>query len=286
MQAKQQRASISRRIVPLRYAADWRSLGFLAALVSLYIVQWIGWARHWSLLIIACALAFVACVIKHNHIHCRTFASLRWNRFLDYALSICTGQPITAIISIHNERHHAQFHTNSDCVRSSLVNFHWTLLNLIAFPLAAVRAVHQNKAADIARWRKEKPKLYRNLIHERIVVVGFVAVLLAINWSATLLYFGVPCLFGQWCIVAINLLQHQDCDHGSTHDHSRNLTGAIVNWIFLNNGYHTAHHLRPALHWSLLAEYHRREIAPKMRADLNEPSLIAFLWRHLRYRHA
>jgi fatty acid desaturase len=85
--------------------------------------------------------------------------------------------------------------------------------------------------------------------------------------------------------VAINLLQHQGCDHSSPHNHSRNLTGAMVNWLFLNNGYHTAHHQRPALHWSLLPEYHQREIAPHIRADLSQRSFFVFLWRRIIQTH-
>src|SRR6267378_6862789 len=67
-------AGLFRAVVPLRHPADWRSLAFLILFVCLAGVQWLGWFRHWSLLVLACVLAFVACIIKHNHIHCRTFA--------------------------------------------------------------------------------------------------------------------------------------------------------------------------------------------------------------------
>ena len=79
--------------------------------------------------------------------------------------------------------------------------------------------------------------------------------------------------------MTINLLQHQGCDPASAHGHSRNITGRFINWIFLNNGFHTAHHERPALHWSRLAEYHRKNVAPWVGADLNERSLVAAAWR-------
>jgi fatty acid desaturase len=286
MPATQQRASMWRRFLPLRYSADRRSLMFLAALVAIVAAQWTGWARHWLLQVIAAALAFAACVIKHNHIHCRTFLSPAWNRAFDHFLGFCTGQPTTAIISIHNERHHGDGQSERDCVRSSLVNFHSNLLNLFVFPFAAVRAVHRNKGSDFKRWKSRRPGLYRRLVCERMALMGGMALLLAPDWRATVLYAGIPWIFGQWCIVAINLIQHQGCDHSSTHDHSRNFTGSILNWFFLNNGFHTAHHLRPAMHWSLLPGYHRREVAPLIRHELNERSLFAFLWRYLTRRNA
>jgi len=266
-------------IVPLRYPADWRSLGFLLFVVALFVAQWIGAGRHWLLFLITCLLVFVACIIKHNHIHCRTFASRRWNRALDYLLGFCTGHPTTAIVSVHNERHHDQGQTERDCVRSSVVNFRWNWLNLVVFPFVAVRLVHRNKPEDIARWRREKPAVYRRLQRERMAFFGFVAVMLFLNWQATLLYFGLPWLFGQWGIVTINLLQHQDCDHGSAYDHSRNVTGAVANWLFLNNGFHTAHHLRPALHWSRLPEFHREHVEPWMSPKLNDRSFLFSVWK-------
>ncbi len=268
-----------RTLVPLRHPADWRSLFFLAALALLFLVQWTGWFRYGWLLPVTCVLAFVACVIKHNHIHCQTFSSRRWNRLFDYLLGFGTGQPTTAIIAVHNERHHAQNHSEQDCVRSTSVNFHWNWLNLLAFPVVAVRNVYRVKSSDFRRWRQEKPVLHRRLVHERLAVAGFIAMLLVLNWRATLFYFAVPWLFGQWGIVAINLLQHQDCDHHSDFDHSRNVTGRFINWLFLNNGFHTAHHLRPALHWHRLPEFHARSVAPHMRPELNHPSLLFSVWR-------
>jgi fatty acid desaturase len=142
-----------------------------------------------------------------------------------------------------------------------------------------VRLVHRNKASDIARWRKENPALYHRVQRERIAVLLFMVVLLVCNWRETLIYLGIPWLFGQWAIISINLVQHQDCDHTSPYDHSRNVTGRLVNWFFLNNGFHTAHHLKPGLHWSLLPEFHRLHVLPRIRPDLNHRSLVACVWR-------
>jgi len=263
----------------LRYSADWRSLGFLFLLSGLYWVQWSGLARHWSLLPATCLLAFIAFIIKHNHIHCRTFTSRSWNRAFEFVLSACTGQSTAAIIPVHNERHHAQYHTEQDFVRSSLVNFKLNWLNLMVFPFAVVRLVHRTKSSDISRWREEKPMLYRRVQQERGVLFVFIAVILLLDWQATLIYFGVPWLFGQWGIVTINLLQHQDCDHASVFDHSRNITGVFINWLFLNNGFHTAHHLRPATHWSRLPEFHREHVEPNMRSELNHRSMLVCIWK-------
>jgi fatty acid desaturase len=277
--AELEKRRIGGRVLPLSYAADCRSLGFLVLLDGLFFVQWSGMLRHWILLPLTCVLAFIACIIKHNQIHYPTFTSQGWNRVFEYFLSLSTGQSIAAIIPVHNERHHAHTQTEQDFVRSSLVNFRQNWLNLLVFPLAVVQLVHRHKSLDIARWRREHPDLYKRIQRERVAVILLVAVLVVLNWRATLVYLGIPWLFGHWGIVTINLLQHQDCDDASDYDHSRNITGRWINWLFLNNGFHTAHHLRPALHWSLLPEFHRLEVEANMRPDLNHRSLLACIWR-------
>ena len=276
---RSQAANVVRALLPLRHRADLRTLVLLALLIAAFAVQWTGVFRHWALFILTCVLAFVACIIKHNHIHCRTFASDGWNRAFEIVLGFCTGQSTAAIIPVHNERHHGRYHTDEDFVRSSVVNFRQNWVNLLLFPFAVVRLVHRNKSEDILRWRIKRPALYRRVQRERLTVYIFLATLLILNWKATLIYFGIPWLFGQWGIVTINLLQHQECDHDSAYNHSRNVTGRFINWLFLNNGYHTAHHLRPAMHWRLLPDFHRLEIEPKMRPELNSRSLLICIWK-------
>jgi fatty acid desaturase len=265
--------------LPLRYREDRRSLLFLAALIGLLAAQWTGALRHWTLYVLACVLAFVACVIKHNHNHCRTFRDERWNRGLEQVLGLLTGHPTSAILTAHNTRHHGGNQGPGDWVRVSLVGFRRNWVNLLVFPFVSVAQMRADKPSDLRHWRAARPALYRRAIAERVVLYGTLAALLLVDWRATLVYLGGPWLFGQWAIVTINLLQHQDCDPASEVDHSRNVTGRFVNWLLLNNGYHGAHHLRPALHWSRLPELHRAQVAPRLSPDLDERSLLRASWR-------
>jgi len=96
----------------------------------------------------------------------------------------------------------------------------------------------------------------------------------------------IPWLFGQWFLVAVNLPQHDGCDAASRWAHSRNMTGRLANWLFLNNGWHSAHHERPGLHWSLLPAWHREHLAGQLPAALDCPSMISFWRRWARERRA
>src|SRR5687768_5889251 len=125
----------------------------------------------------------------------------------------------------------------------------------------------------------KEPLLYKRLRFQRLVIAVILGSLMVLDWRSSILYLGIPWLFSQWCIVTINLFQHQDCEEDSVFNHSRNITSRFSNWFLLNNGFHTAHHLKPNLHWSLLPEFHRQYVEPKMRSDLNERFLVVAAWR-------
>jgi fatty acid desaturase len=103
--------------------------------------------------------------------------------------------------------------------------------------------------------------------------------LLAIDWRAFLLYFVIPHGYGAWGIVGINFMQHDGTDEGSEWNHSRNFVGKAVNWLAFNNGFHTIHHMKPRMHWSLLPAEHAREVAPYIHPALDQESLLVYLWK-------
>jgi len=102
------------------------------------------------------------------------------------------------------------------------------------------------------------------------------------NWRIALplwiLSVGVPTLFGPWCMMWFNYMQHVHADPWSEHNHSRNITGRVFNFLVFNNGLHTIHHENPGSHWSKAYERHA-EIADLIDPRLNERS---FWWWILR----
>jgi fatty acid desaturase len=264
---------------PLRYRADIRTLIFVIVFNVLLIVQWLNIVRSPYLLLPTYVLAVVALVVKHNHVHSPTFRTPSWNSAFELWLSLLTAHPTSGIITSHNVLHHQRNNTAEDFVRCSLVRFPHNILNLVVFFFASVAEMYRNKPNDLDRWRQTQPSLYRQALAERLLTYSFLLILLLMDWRATLKYCAGPWLLAQWVLVTINLLQHQGCDFGSKFDHSRNLTGTALNWLLLNNGFHTAHHMYPAAHWSVLPLIHQRVIAPHVRPSLNEQSLWLCIWR-------
>jgi beta-carotene hydroxylase len=264
--------------IPLRYRADYRTLGLLSILTALFIVQYAHFVSSPIWRFLTYVLVLVPLVAKHNHNHCCTFHGPRWNRAFAMWLTLLTGMTTTGIITAHNRLHHGSNQDDVDFVRCSLVRFRYNWLNFVVFFFASSAKMWWNRPDDLAIWRQTRPALYRQALIERTAVVALIATLLAIDWRAAVEVFFGPWLFGQWFLVTINLVQHQDCDPHSSHNHSRNLTGRAINWLLLNNGYHTAHHNSPGTHWSELPALHRR-MAPAVDASLNERSLVVCVWR-------
>lgn len=232
---------------------------------------------------------FICCIITHNHMHHPTFRGRLWNSWFQLMLMFGIGQPPTGIITAHNERHHGHPDGADDFVRTNLVGFRWNAVNMIAFPFVSIATMFREKPGDLRRWRKARPRLFRQALLERVVFWIVVTAALIADWKSTLLHLGVPWISAQLMLIGVNLLQHQDCDMESEYDHSRNVTGRIANWFLLNNGYHTAHHLRPSMHWSRLPCFHQKQVRPNIDPDLDHKTFTGLLIERIRrpiIRHA
>jgi fatty acid desaturase len=115
-----------------------------------------------------------------------------------------------------------------------------------------------------------------NQTYEQIALYAFIAFLVVWNLKIFVFFVAIPWLIGMAMLVAVNLLQHDDCDTSSVFDHSRNFTGRVGKWFFFNNGYHTVHHLYPHAHWSALPDLHEQKVKPHMRPELAETSILIF----------
>jgi fatty acid desaturase len=240
----------------LHYRSDVRSIAFVGLTLAAYAMEWSGAFRQPLFFMATCCLAFLSCTINHNHQHHPTFVNRRLNRGFSLLLTLAAGVPATAILPMHNENHHVHNNHAPDFVRASQMRCRWNLLNLLLFPVAALAQYAPVRRRELRSWRTERPALYRQVRLERRVLYPLILTLLLLRPIETVLYLLLPYLYGQWGILAINHIQHDGCDPDSEYNHSRNFVGSWLNWWVFNNGYHTAHHLRPGLHWSELSRYH------------------------------
>ncbi len=257
----------------LRQRADYRTLGLLTTLTAIFVWLFMGGAQ-W-LLIPCTVLAITATLAKHNHSHTPTFTR-RWaNRLFDYWLTLLTGSSATSIRVAHRVRHHGRNQSPDDLVRVSLVAHRSAWRALLTYVPLVVWESWRFQAADLKD--KRRLSLRRALQMERVVLWAFISTGLMVDWRHFLIAFPIPWLGAQWFLVAVNLPQHDGCDAASRWGHSRNVIGRASNWLFLNNGFHTAHHERPTLHWSLLPDWYRQHVAAQVPKEL-ECQTLAGMW--------
>jgi fatty acid desaturase len=272
---------------PLRYAADVRTMVFTA----LYFVL-LGGAWHlvdltpWALVAAIPVMSlwcFVGAVNVHNIMHAPPFKNSRYNEVYRWIATMWYGQPASLYVPVHNLSHHKHAQTRRDLTRSTKANTSSNLRNLFIATRWRQAALRDCKAY-FAEQRRLGRRIWKQLRADIVVVLTFYAALLFLSpWKWLALVF-VPHSVGQWGIKAINFMQHDGCAYDNEgYDHSRNFVGPWFNFLLFNNGYHTIHHLRPGLHWSVTPGRHAELIGDRMHPALAVPNFARWAWSNFVY---
>lgn len=263
----------------VRHPTEWRQVGIVVAYQALLMAMiFVPAARHPLVLVPAFLLSFLNAVVIHNHMHRGIFKSHQLNMIWRSVLSFGALYPASANVPSHNlVHHHFGDDGQPDWADPQHVRFRWNLLNLIHFPNIA----GPNTFAGVGKWAAttKQASFGRQYLTESVVAFGLTGAFLLYDFWPALCFLVLPQFYGARCILRINLIQHDRTDTTSEWNHSRNFVGRAFNWIMCNNGYHTIHHNRAGLHWSELAEAHRREVAPRIDPSLDEPSMVLYLLR-------
>ena len=266
----------------LRYAADRRTIAFISAYFIVLAVAYslpLSWWTTPFLVGLLSLISFICAVITHNTVHAPMFHARGMNRLVQVVLTLTYGHPVSAFVPGHNLSHHRHTQTERDLMRTSKLRFRWNFLNQLLFAWTVGPSVFQSNWRFAREMRTRKPAWFRQLCLEAAIFIGFVLVAFVIDWQKALLFVLIPHQYAAWGVVGINFMQHDGCDPKSPWNHSRNFTGFWTNWLTFNNGYHGIHHMKPSLHWSLLPEVHRRELAPHIHPALEEPNLVGYAFR-------
>ena len=267
-------------MMPLvKHSEDWRSLLFVAlcfgllatpfflALPTLLNPVWI---------LSTAMFCFCSCVINHNHVHYPISDQPLVNHWFGILLTLAKGHTSAGVIQAHNLNHHLYVGSQEDWIRTELAGKGYGSIRLARYIF--------NASVSMAKGRQNEPnkglspKIILRIKQERYVLLMAIFILIILDFNTFTLYVALPWAMGIIMLVGVNLLQHDHCIIGSRYDHSRNFTGALGNWFFFNNGYHTVHHNNPALHWTQLADFHKHQVRPYIDPRFEQQSILKYLF--------
>lgn len=272
----------------MKNLSDIRSLIFLSMAWAFQLFVMLSPTEIFSPLVLIFLfflnVAFVlqASLINHNHRHCGMFNSPTLNRWADRMISLILLSPSTRLHAIHMFNHHTHYRSSEkDWASYKLATKHSSgFLRSLEYLKNSSREMFKNRPT-----LNLPEELRRNQKVERVLIFIYVGTLLFINPLMTLLWLIPSCVIGLFLLLLANLVNHDRCDLESEFNHSRNFQSRIENWFFCNNGYHTAHHLKPAMHWSKYPEFHKSELHEKVDSKLNEGSLLVYSLKNYLLSH-
>ncbi|MBS1912812.1 MAG: fatty acid desaturase [Bacteroidetes bacterium] len=232
-------------------------MAYMVVTTALLVVQWSLPALNPFLYAFSLFMAVTVTVIAHNHNHLPIWRKKWLNVATDYWLTIFYGFPAFAWIPTHNKNHHALNNKAGDYTITYRYSEKNNLLTLVAYP--TVSSFYQQKPIRNylkQLWNTNRREFY--LAAMQYAALGaFLILAFIIDWQKALLYIFIPQQVGLFAVLVFNYVQHVHAEEESEWNHSRNFTG-FLNKLLFNNGYHTVHHQRAGIHWSLLPEHHAR----------------------------
>lgn len=263
----------------MKYNADWRALLFLSLATAAVFVQWQLPETNWLLWAGAMFIRVTVTTIAHNHNHVGMWKNRMMNRLTDYWLTLFYGFPAFAWIPTHNLNHHKLTNKEGDYTTTWGIFEANNLFTLLTYP--ATSAWRQQKpTSDYLKklWEQDQAKFWY-CMSQYALWIGAMGTALYLDWYKGLMYFVIPGFFALYMVLIFNYVQHIHCDELSELDHSRNFLSPIMNFWLLNNGFHTVHHEKMGMHWSLLKEEHYKNYHDKINPALNERGFFSYMIR-------
>ena len=241
----------------LRYKADIKTIIYMVLTTALLILQWTTIGIHPVTYSIYCFLSIAVAVITHNHNHVRIWKSDFMNTLQDWWLTVFYGFPVFAWIPTHNKNHHKMNNRIGDYTITYRFSEKNNFVTLLSYP--TISGFYQQKAIrDYLKdqYKNNKERFFL-LIAQYFVLILWIGAALLIDWEKAILFVIIPQQVSLFSVLIFNYVQHVHANEESEWNHSRNFVG-FLNVMLFNNGYHTIHHEKAGLHWSLVPEEHKK----------------------------
>lgn len=185
--------------------------------------------------------------IAHNHHHVPTFLSPWLNRGYEVILFLETGITPYSWTIHHNIGHHKDYlDQDRDPANWRLPD--GSVMSRVRYDVVGALRIYP----EIFRIGRDYPELFRRWKVWSTVSLLVLGVFMVLDPLKALVLFVLPMPVMYLGLLDNTYMQHSDLDTSSHFTASRNTTSRLYNLISWNLGYHTAHHLKPHVHWSRL----------------------------------
>lgn len=202
------------------------------------------------------------CAWNHHHQHTLTFRQASLNRLLEFFYALHTGVT-TNLWVLHHVLGHHQNYLDQQKDESRWQRRSGQTMGEIEY------TVNVASTAYIRGYQvgKRFPKHQRLFVFYTLLTVALVSMLVWYKPVPALFLFILPMVSGLVLTAWATFEHHADLDTDNVFEASRNNLNRFYNVTTGNLGYHTAHHYRQGVHWSLLPKLHD-QIADKIPAHL------------------
>jgi fatty acid desaturase len=191
------------------------------------------------------------CSWNHHHQHLFTFHQSALNRLLEICYAFHTGITTNAWVLHHVVGHHVNY-LDQTKDESAWKRRDGTTMGELEY--TAVVALTGYLRALRVSWRY--PRYQAGFFGMGLVVVGLLAAAIVYNPLNALFVFAIPMVAGYVITCWHTYCHHAGLDTQNPYEASHNIMHRSYNILTGNLGYHTAHHVKPKLHWSKLPEFH------------------------------
>lgn len=239
-----------------KYPADRVSVTLILILscidFSLYFLVETTWvlALFWLIMILPKG---VICSWNHHHQHTMTFKNQGLNRILEFFYGLHTGVTTNLWVLHHVLGHHKNYLDQTKDESSWQHGSGKTMGELI----------YTLNVAGTAYWRGYKvgkgfPKQQKKFLIYTTITFAILAVLTWYKPVPALFLFVLPMVCGLLLTAWTTFEHHSDLETENKFEASRNNLNRFYNLVTGNLGYHTAHHYKQGVHWSVLPELHEK----------------------------
>ncbi|MEW6999070.1 fatty acid desaturase [Colwelliaceae bacterium BS250] len=238
-----------------KYKADYVPVFLLCMIFVLDLVVFFYAEHLWQVvtwLIIGIAPKSVFCSFSHHHQHLETFNQPILNRLIEVPYACITGITSHLWYLHHVVGHHMNF------MDQTKDESRWKRANgKTMTELEYAFSVWITSYARAVMVGKRFPKQMKTFVIMTLIQLGLLTVLFIINWQNALFVYLLPMAISLFLTAWLTYYHHAGLDTQDEFAASFNCTNRFYNLVTGNLGYHTAHHKRWRLHWSLLPKYHK-----------------------------